>query len=109
MHFSRLPKRLSFLSVGTAITLLHSNQVYDFNLVIQKTGREKIPEFEVNADELKSTVEKYQETLSRLQGAVKLEGQKKSKQQRRQQSMQQITSETVHEQITSETVQQSIS
>lgn len=84
------------MSVGTAITLLHSNQVYDFNLLIQKTGREKIPEFEVKADELKSMVEKYQKTLSQLQDAVKFEAKKKAKQQRRQQSMQQLTSETVH-------------
>lgn len=93
--------------VGTAITLLHSDQVSDFNLVIQKTGREKIPEFEVKADELKSMLEKYQKTLSQLQDAVKRESQKKTKQQRRQPSMHQITSETVHEQFTPETVQQS--
>lgn len=81
---------------GTAITLLHSNQVYDFNLLIQKTGHEKIPEFEVKVDEVKSMVEKYQKTLSQLQDAVKFEGKKKAKQQRRQQSMEQLTSETVH-------------
>ncbi|XP_015762958.1 PREDICTED: ATP-dependent RNA helicase DDX51-like [Acropora digitifera] len=81
---------------GTAITLLHSYQVHDFNLLIQKTGHEKIPEFEVKADELKSMVEKYQKTLSQLQDAVKFEGKKKAKQQRRQQSMQQLAPETVH-------------
>ncbi|KAL9965510.1 hypothetical protein ACROYT_G029316 [Oculina patagonica] len=65
---------------GTAITLLHSDEVHHFKELIQKTGREKIPKYNIKEDKLQSMVESYQDTLERLQDAVKLESQKKSQQ-----------------------------
>ena len=64
--------------LGTAITLLHSDEVHHFKELIQKTGREKIAKFNIKEDKLQSMVEKYQDTLEKLQDTVKLESQKKS-------------------------------
>lgn len=72
-----------FISSGTAITLLHSDEVYHFKELIQKTGREKIAKYNIKDEKLQSMVETYQVTLERLQDAVKLEGQKKSPQKGR--------------------------
>lgn len=66
--------------LGTAITLLHGDEVHHFKELIQKTGREKIAKYNIKEDKLQSMVEKYQDTLERLQDAVKLESQKKSQQ-----------------------------
>ena len=71
--------------LGTAITLLHSDEVFHFKELIQKTGREKIPKYNIKEDKLQSMVDKYQETLTQLQDAVKLEGQKKTPQKGKQQ------------------------
>ena len=68
------------LLLGTAITLLHSEEVHHFKELIQKSGREKIPKYIIKEGNLQSMVDKYQETLAQLQDAVKLEGQKKSQQ-----------------------------
>lgn len=68
---------------GTAITLLHSDEVHHFKELIQKTGREKIAKYNIKDEKLQSMVEKYQDTLERLQDAVKLESQKKSQQKGR--------------------------
>ena len=70
---------------GTAITLLHSEEVHHFRELIKKTGREKIPKYNIKEDKLQSMVDKYQETLARLQDAVKLESQKKSQPRGKQQ------------------------
>lgn len=70
---------------GTAITLLHSEEVHHFRELIKKTGREKIPKYNIKEDKLQSMVDKYQETLERLQDAVKLESQKKSQPRGKQQ------------------------
>ena len=70
---------------GTAITLLHSEEVHHFRELIKKTGREKIPKYNIKEDKLQSMVDKYQETLARLQDAVKLENQKKSQPRGKQQ------------------------
>lgn len=72
-----------FISSGTAITLLHSDEVHHFKKLIQKTGREKIAKYNIKDEKLQSMVETYQVTLERLQDAVKLEGQKKSPQKGR--------------------------
>ena len=74
---------LMLISLGTAITLLHSDEVHHFKELIQKTGREKIAKYNIKDDKLQSLVEKYQDTLERLQDAVKLESQKKSQQKGR--------------------------
>ena len=76
-----------FSLLGTAITLLHSDEVFHFKELIQKTGREKIPKYNIKEDKLQSMVDKYQETLTQLQDAVKLEGQKKTSQKGKQQVM----------------------
>ena len=70
---------------GTAITLLHSEEVHHFRELIKKTGREKIPKYNIKEDKLQSMVDKYQETLARLQDTVKLESQKKSQPRGKQQ------------------------
>ena len=72
-----------FISLGTAITLLHSDEVHHFKELIQKTGREKIAKYNIKDEKLQSMVEKYQDTLERLQDAVKLESQRKSQQKGR--------------------------
>lgn len=72
-----------FISLGTAITLLHSDEVHHFKELIQKTGREKIAKYNIKDEKLQSMVEKYQDTLERLRDAVKLESQKKSQQKGR--------------------------
>lgn len=65
---------------GTAITLLHSEEVHHFKEVIQKTGREKIAKYNIKEDKLQPMVEQYQDTLERLQEAVQTENQKKTQQ-----------------------------
>ena len=70
---------------GTAITLLHSEEVHHFRELIKKTGREKIPKYNIKEDKLQSMVDKYQEALARLQDTVKLESQKKSQPRGKQQ------------------------
>jgi len=72
-----------FISSGTSITLLHSDEVHHFKELIQKTGRERITKYNIKDEKLQSMVETYQDTLERLQDAVKLEGQKKSPQKGR--------------------------
>lgn len=74
---------LVFISLGTAITLLHSDEVHHFKELIQKTSHEKIAKYNIKDEKLQSMVEKYQDTLERLQDAVKLESQKKSQQKGR--------------------------
>ena len=69
---------------GTAITLLHSEEVHHFKEVIQKTGREKIAKYNIKEDKLQSMAEKYQGTLERLQEAVQMENQKKRQQKGKQ-------------------------
>lgn len=76
---------VSLFLPGTAITLLHSEEVHHFRELIKKTGREKIPKYNIKEDKLQSMVDKYQETLERLQDAVKLESQKKSQPRGKQQ------------------------
>ena len=73
-----------FLLLGTAFTLLHSEEVHHFKEVIQKTGREKIAKYNIKEDKLQSMVEKYQDTLGRLQEAVQMENQKKTQQKGKQ-------------------------
>ncbi|KAJ7333122.1 ATP-dependent RNA helicase ddx51 [Desmophyllum pertusum] len=68
---------------GTAITLLHSDEVHHFKELIQKTGREKIAKYNIKEEKLQLMEEKYQDTLGQLQDAVKLESQKKSQQKGR--------------------------
>lgn len=70
---------------GTAITLLHREEVYHFKEMIQKTGRKKIPNFNIKQDKLKSMVGKYQEALTQLQDAVKIENQKEPTQKGKRQ------------------------
>ena len=72
-----------FILLGTAITLLHSDEVHHFKELIQKTGREKIAKYNIKDENLQTMVEKYQNTLERLQDAVKLESQKKNQQKGR--------------------------
>lgn len=72
-----------FIFLGTSITLLHSDEVHHFKELIQKTGRKKIAKYNIKDEKLQSLVETYQDTLERLQDAVKVEGQKKSPQKGR--------------------------
>lgn len=69
---------------GTAITLLHSEEVHHFKEVIQKTGREKIAKYNIKEDKLQPMAEKYQDILERLQEAVQMENQKKRPQKGKQ-------------------------
>lgn len=57
--------------------------MHHFKELIQKTGREKIAKYNIKDEKLQAMVETYQDTLERLQDAVKLEGQKKSPQKGR--------------------------
>ena len=59
--------------------------MYHFKEMIQKTGRKKIPNFNIKQDKLKSMVGKYQEALTQLQDAVKIENQKKPTQKGKRQ------------------------
>lgn len=69
---------------GTTITLLHGDEVYHFKELIQKTGRKKIPKYNIKDDKLHTMVDKYQKTLGELQDAVKLESHRKTPQKGKQ-------------------------
>ncbi|XP_048588349.1 ATP-dependent RNA helicase DDX51-like [Nematostella vectensis] len=55
---------------GTAVTLLHSDEVFHFKILIQKTGRHKIPKYRVKESELETLIEKYKETLTKLEQTI---------------------------------------
>ena len=81
---AELTKLNLLLSLGTAITLLHSDEVYHFKELIQKTGREKIPKYNIKDDKLHTMVDKYQKTLAELQDVVKVESHRKMPQKGKQ-------------------------
>ena len=68
----------SLNSTGTAITLLHSEEVHHFKELIRKTGREKLAKYRVKDDDLHPLIPEYQESLEKLQEVLKLDHQRRS-------------------------------